>query len=461
MHVSFFHSARLLVPLVLISLLTSCVTAPRPPVMDPKQVAAAKALDTGSFWWGTSTSSFQNEDRGVAPGDPDYFLTDWDLFAQEGRAAVRGDDATFSWTHFDQDVQALKKLGVSHFRFSVEWARVEPEPGRYNEKAIRQYARMAQKLRAAGIEPIVTLWHFTFPSWLYENQPKTRSNFLHPEVRERWREYVAVMTKALTPHARFFVPQNEPNGAVQLGYLGGHWPPGLLLRPFSYKRALRESAEMFVEAADIIRESRPDAVIVSVHSLPSWRPHLLSDPTRATYHTMLRQNYDHLDMIHESVDVIGINYYYTQDATIPAFLRHGDGEKSSNYTQMGWEIEPEGLYRVIREVGDRYQKPMFVSENGIGTKNEQKKIKYLRDHINQVRRASGEGYDMRGYFAWTLVDNFEWTEGFEPKFGLSYMDPKTQTRILQPSARFYANVIKNQRLHPSVRSSGAPAKEDR
>jgi beta-glucosidase len=430
--------------------LSGCIMPPKSYHVSAAQAGRNHAVKTGEFWWGTSTSSFQNEDRGEKPGSPNYFLTDWDLFAEEGRAAVKGDAGTYSWTDFDKDVAALKKIGVSHFRFSIEWARVEPQPGRFNEAAIRHYAEMARKLKAAGIEPIVTLWHFTFPSWMYDKEKKDKVNFLYPGVEDYWKAYVTQMAQALKPYVRYYVPQNEPNGALQLGWVAGHWPPGLLLSPFKFKKANKICAEMFCEAAHIIKAERPDAVIMSVHSLPHWRPQFWGDPTFMTYNTMMRQNFDNLDAIQDCVDVIGINYYYSQDATIRTFLTHGQGEKASNYTQMGWKIEPEGIYTVIKQIGDRYQKPMFISENGIGTKSEQKKIKYLRDHINQVRRAAAEGYDIRGYFAWTLVDNFEWTEGYVPNFGLTVMDPKTKDRVFEPSALFFQNVIRSAKMKPAI-----------
>ena len=131
-----------------------------------------------------------------APDSPNYFKTDWDLFAEAKRVPPKGDNAQFSWSHFDRDLEALKQIGVNHYRFSVEWARVEPEPGRYNEAAIRRYVEMARKLKAAGIEPVVTLWHFTFPSWMVTKGNAGRSRWLHPLYRERWPLYVEKITKA-------------------------------------------------------------------------------------------------------------------------------------------------------------------------------------------------------------------------------------------------------------------------
>lgn len=418
--------------------------APRAPRISAAQVQSAREVDTGPFWWGVSTSSFQNEDRGVPPGSPEYFETDWDVYIKKGIVPERG-NATWSWTNFDKDLQLLKELGVTHYRFSIEWARVEPKPGQFNEKAIRHYAEMARKLRAAGIEPVVTLWHFTIPDWLTDADHPRRSHFLHPLYAEHWRRYVEKMADALAPHVRIYVPQNEPNGMLALGYLAGHWPPRLLLAPFSYKKALAECARQFREAAEIIRSRRNDALIVCIQALPYWRKSLLGDPTRAVYNTMLRVNYDHLDQIHDVCDLIGFNYYYSQTATLADFFYRGRGEKSRNYTQMGWVIDPEGFYNVIQQVYRRYKKPIVITENGIGTLNEQKKVKYLRDHINQMRFAMAEGADVRGYFVWTLLDNFEWAEGYAANFGLAIRNPKTGKWQLEPSGLYYKEIIKRNR----------------
>jgi beta-glucosidase len=422
--------------LALCAALAGCVIAPKP----YEKPARQPVVKTGKFWWGTSTASYQNEDRGVAPGSPYYFKTDWDVFAEEGHIPPRGDDATFSWTNFDKDVAALKKIGVNHYRFGIEWARVEPQPGVYNEAAVRQYAAMARKLRAAGIEPVVTLWHFTFPDWLYDSKKKNRSNFLHPDVEERWRLFVAKMAKALAPHVRVFVPQNEPNGALYIGYFGGHWPPGLLLTPGALKRAHRVAITMFRDAAEIVRRERPDALIMGIYSIPHWRRNFYQDPTQFVYNMMMHQNWQHLDQVVDTMDLIGVNYYYSQDASAARFIFRPVGEQNSNYTQNGWQIHPEGFYETLVEVSKRYGKPIVVSENGIGTQSEQKKVRYFREHINQMRRAMADGVDIRGYFPWTLIDNYEWAEGYAANFGLT--NREGQTLIIGPTGRWLRDFLK-------------------
>ena len=421
--------------------LPGCIS-PTPKYAAPAGAVTLKPLPKEPFWWGTSTAPFQNEDKGCAPGSKWYFKTDWDRFAEDGGAPPRGDDAVFSWSEFDKDLAALKKLGVNHFRFGVEWARVEPRKGEINKAALRQYAEMARKCREAGIEPLVTLWHFTFPDWLYPKD-KSKANFLHPDVRTAWQAHVRRVVKATKADVRIYVPQNEPNGALQLGWIAAHWPPGLLVRPGSYKEAMRVSADMFRDAASIVREERPDALVMGIYSLPYWKKAKYLDPTRSIYNLMMHQNRDQLDMVADTCDLIGVNYYYAQQASALRFLFRPSGEHNSGYTQLGWEIAPTGLYHVLIDVYGRYHKPIVISENGIGTQSGQKSIRYFREHIAQMRRAMNDGVQVQGYFPWTLVDNYEWTEGWgHAQFGLFAFDKKTHDRIPTPSAYWYSNFIK-------------------
>ncbi len=436
----------LLISLLAPCFFSSCVTHPAPFQAPNESPSTGKTVRTGKFWWGTSTASYQNEDRGLPPDSPYYFKTDWDIFAEEGHIPPRGEDATFSWSRFDKDLTALKAMGVTHYRFGIEWARVEPKPGVYNEAAIRQYAQMAQKLRQAGIEPIVTLWHFTFPSWLYDSKAKNRSNFLHPDVETAWQAYLNKLIPALAPYVRIYVPQNEPNGALYIGYFGGHWPPGLLLTPGALKKANQVAIRMFKEAATIIRRDRPDAILMGIYSIPNWRRNFLQDPTGFVYNMMQRQNFDHLDAVADDMDVIGLNYYYSQDASVLRFVFRPVGEQNSNYTQNGWEIDPEGLYAVLKTVHQRYGKPIVISENGIGTQSEQKKIRYFREHMNQMRRAMNDGVDVRGYMPWTLTDNYEWAEGYAANFGLTSLSPDKKRLEIEPTGRWLQNFIQ---AHPS------------
>jgi beta-glucosidase len=427
--------------------LAGCAFHPLGPLDKSPRHQAEKLTGYKGFAWGISTSSLQYENRAEKPGEPEYFVRDWDLLVSQGKAPVIG-PALYSWSDFDKDVAALKKIGVTHYRFSIEWARVEPQPGYYNEAALRSYVSMCRKLRAAGIEPVVTLWHFSFPAWLTDPKDSNKVNWLHPLARERWNLFVSKVVRATSPFVNYYAPENEPNGQVLTAYIAGLWPPCHTLDFKGYKAATIASAVMFRDAAARIKEIKPSAKVVSVEALPWWSRAPL-DPGGLVYNTVMHSNFDHLDRIYDVCDIIGFNYYYSQMAGPLSFLsesyRHGH-----NFTMMGWRIDPAALGKQIRYVGKRYDKPMMITENGIATTNDQKRIKYLHDHMEQIRETMKEGYDVRGYFVWSLADNYEWHYGYVPKFGLATMDPVTKERVLKPSGYYYHAVIEHSQKEGSV-----------
>lgn len=437
--------------LALAVVLSGCITYPRVPPVTPQERSAASRLDTGKFAWGISTSSWQYENRALKKDGTPVFRTDWDILMDAGKAPPRGNTVVMSWSLFDRDVAALRRIGVTHYRFSLEWARIEPEPGRYDEAALRQYVRMARKLKAAGIEPVACLWHFTFPDWLYDHETPKKSNWLHPAADARWEAYVRKVVPALAPHVRYFAPQNEPNGQIATAYLNGLWPPAMTAALGTYAQAVRASARQFRQAAAIIKSVRSDAIVMSVQALPWWNRGML-DPTLACYNGMMRVNFDHLDLIADVCDIIGFNYYYSQDAGPVGALTAGS-HRGKNSTMMGWDIDPAGLYKQIRLVDRRYGKPMMVTENGIATRDDDKRKRYLEEHIAAIQQARQDGHDVRGYFVWSLLDNYEWHGGYTDTFGLGHMNPETYERELKSSAFFFRDIIRRgrvDRIPPSV-----------
>jgi beta-glucosidase len=440
-----------LAPLALVTILVSGCVNPINPLgkfdPTPKVSAISKPDPKAKFAWGISTASYQYEDPAVKPGDKDYFTTDWDVLVSQKKAPPRG-NALYSWTQFDKDIDALKKIKPTHYRFSVEWARVEPQPGVYNEEAIQGYVRMARKLKSIGVEPVVCLWHFTFPGWLYDHKTPGNSNWLHPLVRSHWNAYVRKMVTELAPYVTFYAPQNEPNGQITTAYIVAQWPPAMTLAIGHYWKAIEASTGMFRDCAAIVKEIDPSAKIVSVEALPWWQRAPL-DPGGLIYNTMIHGNTDHLDRVYDVCDILGINYYYSQ-APGPISLLAGPSMRGKHFTMMGWTINPGGLYDEIKRVATRYGKPMMITENGIATKNDSKRIWYMQNHLAAIGRAVHDGYDVRGYFAWSLADNYEWHWGYTATFGLSHMDPKTKDRILKPSASKFAETIRTRRTVGSV-----------
>ena len=440
-----------LLALALAGLLAGCVNPvdplgrigkgpePRPPI--------SKARPADKFAWGISTASYQYEDPAVKPGEKAYFSTDWDILVSQKKAPEKG-NALYSWSDFDRDLAAIKKIGITHYRFSIEWARVEPKPGVYNEEAVRRYVEMARRLKAAGIEPVICLWHFTFPDWLYDKKNPAKSNWLHPLVRERWNAYVTKMVRATAPYTNFYAPQNEPNGQITTAYIVAEWPPAMTLAFKQYWQAIDASTGMFRDAAARIKAIKPTAKVMSVEALPWWERGPL-DPGGLIYNTMIHGNVDHLDRIYDVCDILGVNYYYAQ-STGPLSLLSESSRHGHNFTMMGWRIDPNGLYNEVRRVARRYGKPIMITENGIATKDDPKRIWYLQNHLAALGRLIHDGYDVRGYFHWSLADNYEWHYGYKATFGLATMDPKTRDRVLKPSAHKFAEDIRDHHTVGSV-----------
>jgi beta-glucosidase len=418
---------------------------PDPKVTTARPVPRAKE----KFAWGISTASYQYEDPDVQPGQKDYFYTDWDVLISQKKAPPKG-NALYTWTHFDKDLAALKKIRPTHYRFSIEWGRVEPQPGVYDEAAIARYVGMARQLKELGIEPVVCLWHFTFPDWLYDTKNPGQSNWLHPLARERWNAYVSKMVRATAPYVKYYAPQNEPNGQITTAYLVGQWPPAMTLAVGHYWKAIDVSTAMFRDAASRIKAIKPSAKVVSVEALPWWERAPL-DPGGLIYNTMIHGNTDHLDRIYDVCDILGINYYYSQRPG-PLSLLAGPYRRGPNFTMMGWRINPNGLYKEIQRVATRYGKPMMITENGIATADDKQRIWYMQNHLAAVGRAIRDGYDVRGYFSWSLADNYEWHYGYTATFGLATMNPKTYDRELKPSAYKFAEWIRSRPTVGSVAS---------
>jgi beta-glucosidase len=377
-----------------------------------------------SFWWGVATSPYQTEDVGEAD-----FATDWDLYADRGRIAAGRGEGARSWSRFERDLEALQALEVTHYRFGVEWARVEPRPGEFDDRAIEEYARRAAALREADIVPVVCLWHFTFPDWATDLDRGDANGWLHPEAQVRWAPYIARMTQAMAQHVDLYAPQNEPNAAIMAGYFIGMWPPGIERDLGLVSRHTDAAADRWIEAADVIREHDPSARILTIQNIIAFAP----EPWDvAGLFTSIAEgyNYDHLDRVAVHADMVGFNYYHRRAASpFPVAEQHF----------------PRGIRVAIEDLSDRYERPVVIMENGIGTDDDALRSVYLRAHIRQVALAREDGFDVRGYFAWSLMDNFEWALGFESRYGLYSVEPDTFALTPKDSAEVYRRLIDAER----------------
>lgn len=372
------------------------------------------------FFWGSATSAYQVE-GGIENND-------WAEAARQGKIPAAG-KATDHYNRYEEDFDIVKKLNQNAHRFSIEWARIEPEEGKFNEKEIEHYRKVISALRERGIEPFVTLWHFTTPMWFVK-----KGGFLDEESFQYFLEYVRYVVKNLGDKVKFWITFNEATDKyVWEAYINGVWPPALKNKFFKAQKFICNLIKLHKLAYKEIKKINPNASIGIVGSNRYFDGQLMIKKI-ADYFT----NNKIFLKTESYLDFIGINYY-----RLIRLL--GSNIKEQEKSDVGWEIFPEGLYKRLLYL-KKFKKPIFITENGIADTNDWRREKFIKDHLYFIWRAIQEGVDVRGYIHWSLLDNFEWESGFSPRFGLVEIDYETMERKIRPSAHEYAKICKENKL---------------
>jgi len=396
------------------------------------------------FYWGAATASYQVE-GGIEN-------TDWAKAARDGRVPVCG-NACDHYHRYEQDFDIAKELGHTAHRLSVEWARIEPEDGKFDEAAIAHYRQVLTALQARGLKPFVTLWHFTLPLWFSESGGFERSD--SPEVFAR---YTAYVVKELGDLCEHFSTMNEPNVFGSNGWLRGSWPPfhrfaltDLVsitnsgrqyearatkgLAPlFTYFQVMKNLASAHNAAYRAIKAVSPQTEVSFVHHVivfdANWNPFNRIKAFFANYfwtHKFMKRVVRHCDSV-------GLNYYF--------YTQFGD-KRIWRKTDMDWNFAPEHIYDALMMLAS-YKLPLFVSEGGIADAADTGRAEYITKQVAGVHRAIADGADVRGHLYWSLLDNYEWALGFAKRFGLVEINYETQERRIRPSAYVYKEIcLKN------------------
>ena len=378
------------------------------------------------FLWGAATAAHQ-----VEGGNR---WNDWWALEEAGRLPHRSGEACRHYELYETDFDLARSLGHNAHRLSLEWSRIEPAEGEWNEPALAHYAAVLAALRARGLEPLVTLQHFTLPAWL-----ANRGGWLAPDALDHFARYADTAARAFAGEVRHWITINEPTVYVKHAYLACDWPPCGRRSWQAAARALRRLGRAHVRAYDILHRRRPDVMVGLSHSSPWVVP---CNPDRAVDRLAARLRDLALNEIpfrcfgrpaRDALDFIGVNYYARQVVRARGASPFGrectedhHGAKR-HFSTLGWEVFAPGLAEVLRRFS-RFGLPLFVTENGIATDDEHERTQYLRDHVASLMRARDSGLDVRGYFWWTLMDNYEWTSGREARFGLCETDYATQAR---------------------------------
>ncbi|WP_426573081.1 glycoside hydrolase family 1 protein [Aquihabitans sp. McL0605] len=401
---------------------------------------AAPAPFPSGFLIGASTAAHQIEGNNTA--------SDWWSLENSGSALVKEPslDAADSLHRWPDDLDLVAELGFDSYRFSIEWARIEPVPGRISAAMVQHYGRIIEGCRVRGIEPVVTLHHFTVPRWF-----QAAGSWTADDATERFLRYVDALRAILEP-VRWAVTINEPNIAAVMSRFStarkgddvdaGHDLPGVPL-PAPHGATTAGFIEAHHAATDLLHEQHPEMKVgwtvasQAIGSIPG------GEDVAARWFDQVEGQF-----LRESTgdDFVGVQSY-TRNVIGPDGAVRDDPEEDRTLT--GWEYWPAALEQAVRDarrvVGDV---PILVTENGIATDDDERRIDYTSAALAGLQRAMADGIDVRGYLHWSLLDNYEWGS-YRPTFGLASWDPATFDRTAKPSARWLGAVARSPRLDPS------------
>lgn len=428
------------------------------------------------FLWGTATASYQIE--GAAQEDG-RLPSIWDTFSRTPGCVINGDTGDVACDHYHrykEDVALIADLGVHAYRFSVAWPRVIPEgTGAVNQAGLDFYSRLVDELLERGVLPHLTLYHWDLPQMLQD-----RGGWANRETVDAFIQFTDAVSRKLADRVQYWTTINEPWCVSFLGNLIGAHAPGLR----DLQTAVDVSHHVLLghgEAASVLRANGAEKVgIVLNPTLVMPATDTPEDRAAAWRHDgyinrwwldpLFKGSYP-MDMlewlgeppvesgdllkISQPLDFLGVNYY--QRSLIAAgdddpVLEVKELKPPGEYTAQNWEVYPQGLYHLLKRIAHDYNPPpLYVTENGAAYDDElidgrvpdEKRRAYLQAHFEQALQARNEGVDLRGYFVWSLMDNFEWAWGYDKRFGIVYVDYATQQRTLKDSALWYKDVIKN------------------
>jgi beta-glucosidase len=398
------------------------------------------------FLWGTATAAHQ-----VEGGN---FYNDWWLWEKQGHIRT-GDSSHPACDHyhlFREDFQLIKFLKNNAYRFSVEWSRIEKEEGKFDEKEIEHYEEMLRELKRLEIEPVLTLHHFTIPIWLAEKGGAENPDFPHYFAR-----FVKTIAPTFQKYVRYWITINEPVVLAVLGYLFGDWPPGIK----SFSRMAKVGRNLLYAHRDaylVIKECSSSALVSIAHNMQNFYPSSFWNPVDVVLARTVDRyyNFSFLETLIDgrirrpfgggerdpslmgTLDYIGLNYYTR------AFLHFGlkgfqEVKKKALRNDFGWEVYPQGIYEILIRLKP-LGKEIMITESGTADRDDKIRPQYLREVLAHVQRAKEEGVKIIGYMHWSLMDNFEWLEGYSMRFGLFEVDFKTQERKPRRSAYVYQEI---------------------
>jgi beta-glucosidase len=437
------------------------------------------------FVWGAATAAYQIEGAAFEDGRG---LSVWDACCKRPGLVKDNNNGNIACDHYHrykEDIQLMKKLGLKAYRMSISWTRILPEGiGKINEKGLDFYERLVDELLDNGIIPYVTLFHWDYPQELYK-----KGGWLNPDSSDWFAEYTKVVVERLSDRVKHWMTQNEPQCYIGLGHSSGEHAPGLKLDLSDVLLAGHNSLLAHGKAVQTIRKYSKGAceigyAPVGIVSFPDtqskedieaarkatfgvsdanlWNSSWWIDPVylgsypedglKSFEKWLPKIHAEDMKTIFQPVDFLGLNIYHGSRARMgqngkPEMVRKNEG---CDQTAFKWQVTPEALYWGPKFFYERYQKPIVITENGLsnvdwvsldGKVHDPQRIDFLNRYLREYKRAAQDGVDAKGYFCWSLMDNFEWAEGYNERFGLIHVNYQTQKRTIKDSGYWYKNVI--------------------
>jgi len=380
------------------------------------------------FLWGSATSAYQVE-GGIEN-------CDWATPTPKFGVGAAG-RACNHYNLYEEDFDLIKKLSQNAHRLSIEWSRIEPEEGKFDEKEVEHYRKVLFALKSRGIKIMLTLHHFTNPLWLAEI-----GSWENPNVVFYFSRFARRIFSEYFDFVDFWITINEPLFYASNCYLEGIWPPKR--KSFiSFLKVIKNQITCHKKIFEIFHKLKQDSKVGIANNNIYFEPFNPKSNLDKFNVSINRHFWNEcfLNRIKNHLDFIGLNYYFHQKIKFPAQNKN----ENKIISDIGWEIYPEGIYQVLKEL-KKYGKPIFITENGLADTKDKLRKDFIKDHLFWIRKAISEGVNVKGYFHWSLIDNFEWHLGFEPRFGLVEIDYKTLERKPRSSAFYYAKICKESSL---------------
>lgn len=335
---------------------------------------------------------------------------------------------------YKEDFAIAKKLNLNAFRFGVEWSRLQPQKDAWNIEAIEHYRAYIAELKAQGLEPVLNIWHWTMPTWFTDMGAfEKKANLVY------WDTFVERIAREYGHELKYIITLNEPNVYASFGYATGEWVPQRK-DPLLFMRVYWNLAQAHKRAYRILKQRHKSlhvGIAQQLGNIQAKRPHNWLDIS-ATKGMRIGWNWWFINRIRHHQDFIGFNYYFTD---------YYYGFRRTNpklpVNDLGWYMEPEGLYPIIMRIWSHYHKPIMITENGVADAGDKYRQWWIEESIIAMERAISEGANVIGYMHWSLLDNFEWKYGWWPRFGLVAVDREHgMKRTVRPSAKWFANKLK-------------------